>query len=203
MTPAQSRAARGLLDWSQTELAEGSNLSESTIRDFEKGRRTPTETNISAIQRVFEDAGVEFLDDGQHSVRMRKMRQGDYVTLREGNPLRSQYGNAIGVILRELSEAKLGGVERVDVQFPGHKPLAGVKTTALEIYSPRHAETVSAVCDKCGLRVSVKPTETHIEHIRYITICKRASDRPAFDYGCPDLRRAVSTAHQQLRKVRS
>src|SRR5689334_22637804 len=36
MTPDQSRAARGLLDWSQAELAARSNLSESTIRDFEK-----------------------------------------------------------------------------------------------------------------------------------------------------------------------
>ncbi|WP_349253709.1 helix-turn-helix transcriptional regulator [Bradyrhizobium sp. CB82] len=36
MTPYQSRAARGLLDWSQAELAARSNLSQSTIRDFEK-----------------------------------------------------------------------------------------------------------------------------------------------------------------------
>ncbi|OWK20757.1 hypothetical protein AJ88_26300 [Mesorhizobium amorphae CCBAU 01583] len=35
--PSQSRAARGLLDWSQQELAGRSNLSESTIRDLRRG----------------------------------------------------------------------------------------------------------------------------------------------------------------------
>lgn len=74
---AQSRAARGLLDWSQTKLAQESNLSESTIRDFEKGRRTPSVNNLAAIRRAMEDAGVTFLDDheekpGGPGVRMGK-----------------------------------------------------------------------------------------------------------------------------------
>ncbi|KRB61387.1 XRE family transcriptional regulator [Rhizobium sp. Root708] len=64
MTPAQSRAARGLLDWSQTALAQSSNLSESTVRDFEKGRRVPSINNLTAMQRAMEDAGVIFQDDG-------------------------------------------------------------------------------------------------------------------------------------------
>ena len=49
MTPDQSRAARGLLDWSQAELAARSNLSESTIRDFEKGRRIPSINNLGLL----------------------------------------------------------------------------------------------------------------------------------------------------------
>ncbi|MCD1267224.1 transcriptional regulator [Shinella sumterensis] len=64
MTPAQSRAACGLVDWSQTELARASNLSESTVRDFEKGRRVPSVNNLAAIKRALEDAGVIFQDDG-------------------------------------------------------------------------------------------------------------------------------------------
>lgn len=65
MTPAQSRAARGLLDWSQTALAQAANLSESTVRDFEKGRRVPSINNLAAIKRALEDAGVIFQDAGQ------------------------------------------------------------------------------------------------------------------------------------------
>lgn len=61
LTPAQSRAARGLLDWSQSELASRSNLSESTIRDFEKGRRVPSPNNLAAIRHAFEAAGVIFI----------------------------------------------------------------------------------------------------------------------------------------------
>jgi transcriptional regulator with XRE-family HTH domain len=70
MTSDQSRAARGLLDWSQAELAVRSNLSESTIRDFEKGRRVPSINNLAAIRRALEAAGVEFIDGDQPGVRL-------------------------------------------------------------------------------------------------------------------------------------
>ncbi|MDU0343711.1 helix-turn-helix domain-containing protein [Bosea rubneri] len=61
---AQCRAARGLMDWSQAELASHSNLSESTIRDFEKQRRIPGPNNLAAIRAALEAAGVQFLDNG-------------------------------------------------------------------------------------------------------------------------------------------
>jgi transcriptional regulator with XRE-family HTH domain len=64
LTPPQSRAARALVDWSQERLAGASNLSESTIRDFEKGRRVPATNNLIAIRRALEDAGVEFIPGG-------------------------------------------------------------------------------------------------------------------------------------------
>ncbi|MFC5323633.1 MULTISPECIES: multiprotein-bridging factor 1 family protein [Bradyrhizobium] len=70
MTPDQSRAARGLLDWSQAELAARSNLSESTIRDFEKGRRIPSINNLAAVRRALEAAGVQFIDGDHPGVRL-------------------------------------------------------------------------------------------------------------------------------------
>ena len=70
MNPDQSRAARGLLDWSQAELAARSNLSESTVREFEKGRRVPSINNLAAIRRALEAAGVEFIDGNQPGVRL-------------------------------------------------------------------------------------------------------------------------------------
>ncbi|WP_066922829.1 helix-turn-helix transcriptional regulator [Methylobacterium sp. CCH5-D2] len=74
LTPAQSRAARGLLDWPQMQLARLSNLSESTIRDFEKGRRVPSANNLAAVQRAFEEAGVEFISQngGGPGVRLKE-----------------------------------------------------------------------------------------------------------------------------------
>ena len=74
ITAEQSRAARGLLDWSQIRLAKGANLSESTIRDFEKGRRVPGLNNLSAIRRALETAGVEFIEEngGGPGVRLLK-----------------------------------------------------------------------------------------------------------------------------------
>jgi transcriptional regulator with XRE-family HTH domain len=72
ISPQQSRAARGLLDWSQTELGVRANLSESTIRDFEKGRRVPVINNLTAIRAALEAAGVEFTNGDQPGVRLRK-----------------------------------------------------------------------------------------------------------------------------------
>jgi len=62
------------LDWSQTQLAERSNLSESTIRNFEKGRKDPSINNLAAIRAALETAGVIFVDENGEGpgVRLRK-----------------------------------------------------------------------------------------------------------------------------------
>ena len=59
LSPAQSRAARGWLEWSQEQLAERANVSLSTVRDFEKGRRTPIANNLDALRRAIDAAGVQ------------------------------------------------------------------------------------------------------------------------------------------------
>jgi transcriptional regulator with XRE-family HTH domain len=64
-TPAQSRAARGLIDWSQSQLAAESKVGLSTIRSFESGRRTPITNNLVAIRNALESAGVVFEEDGE------------------------------------------------------------------------------------------------------------------------------------------
>jgi ribosome-binding protein aMBF1 (putative translation factor) len=66
MTPQQSRAARGWLGWSQTELAKRASVSLSTVRDFEMGHRTPIPVTIASLRRVIEGAGIRLLfrEDG-------------------------------------------------------------------------------------------------------------------------------------------
>jgi transcriptional regulator with XRE-family HTH domain len=57
----QSRAARGLLDWTQTDLAEEAGLGLSTVLDFERNRRIVSDKVIFAIQQALESAGVKFI----------------------------------------------------------------------------------------------------------------------------------------------
>ncbi len=64
MNPAQCRAGRGLLGWSQQDLAHAATVGLSTIRSFESGKRTPIANNLAAIRLALESAGVQFLEDG-------------------------------------------------------------------------------------------------------------------------------------------
>jgi transcriptional regulator with XRE-family HTH domain len=63
MSPEQCRAARGWLAWTQQELAKRAGVGLSTVRDFEKGERTPIANNFAAIRRAIESAGIEFTDE--------------------------------------------------------------------------------------------------------------------------------------------
>jgi transcriptional regulator with XRE-family HTH domain len=63
MTPSQCRAARGLLDWTQAQLAESARVGLSTVRGFETGKKTPVLHNFEAIQSALVNAGIEFLGD--------------------------------------------------------------------------------------------------------------------------------------------
>jgi transcriptional regulator with XRE-family HTH domain len=54
VTPQQCRAARAFLGWTQTRLAKASGLGESTVLDFERGKRQVAAGSITAMQRALE-----------------------------------------------------------------------------------------------------------------------------------------------------
>jgi transcriptional regulator with XRE-family HTH domain len=74
LTPAQCRAARGLLDLTQSELADGARLGLSTIVDFERSRRQISDDAIGAIRRALEKFGIDFIDENGGGVGLRLRR---------------------------------------------------------------------------------------------------------------------------------
>lgn len=62
LTPAQCRAARSLLDWTQGDLAMASMVTVSAIKNFEVGRSKLLRVSRKSIVEALESAGIEFLD---------------------------------------------------------------------------------------------------------------------------------------------
>lgn len=61
ITIEQCRAARGLLDWTQQDLADASGLSKTAINNFEKGHSDIKNESLRAIRMAFESADLEFI----------------------------------------------------------------------------------------------------------------------------------------------
>ena len=74
ITPSQCRAARGLLDWTQQELADAARIGVATIRLFEGEAAESRHATLAVLRRAFELAGVEFIDEngGGPGLRLRK-----------------------------------------------------------------------------------------------------------------------------------
>ena len=74
---AQLRGARGLLRWSQSDLAKASGLALSTIKRMESsgGPVRGIAENVWKVQRALEDAGIVFIDGngGGPGVRLRTL----------------------------------------------------------------------------------------------------------------------------------
>jgi transcriptional regulator with XRE-family HTH domain len=76
LTDAQCRAARGLLDWSQLDLAKQAGVGIVTIRQLEAGSHEPRRATLDVVRRALEAAGILFIDEngGGAGVRLRKAR---------------------------------------------------------------------------------------------------------------------------------
>lgn len=76
ISSAQCRAARGLLDWSQQELADKARVGVVTVRQLEAGTHQPRRATLEVVRRCLEFGGVEFIDEngGGAGVRFREAK---------------------------------------------------------------------------------------------------------------------------------
>jgi transcriptional regulator with XRE-family HTH domain len=106
----QIRAARALLDWSQDMLAEKTGITDRSISNIEKGKTEPRGDTADALQRAFEDHGVEFLpNDG---VRMKD----ESITVLEGDDANEKLLEDVFRTLRDRpgEEILIGGLREPD-----------------------------------------------------------------------------------------
>jgi hypothetical protein len=69
ITASQCRAARGLLNWTQGDLARHAKVGVVTIRQFELGKTGPLRATLAVLKDAFEKAGVEFIGDHGVSIK--------------------------------------------------------------------------------------------------------------------------------------
>jgi len=73
------RGARGLLNWSQSELSKRTGISTTSIGNIEAGNTQARESTLRVIRQAFENAGIEFI--GYEGMRKRA----DYITKLSGS----------------------------------------------------------------------------------------------------------------------
>jgi predicted transcriptional regulator len=72
---AKIRAARGLLNWSQGELAERAGVSKQSVTRIENGTMDPRFSTITALNEAIRGAGVEMAEDVNGTVRLSISRE--------------------------------------------------------------------------------------------------------------------------------
>jgi transcriptional regulator with XRE-family HTH domain len=69
MAPVQSKMARAATELRIEDVAEMAQVAAGTIVRFERGEELKPRT-VEAIQRAFEEAGVEFINDDAPGVKL-------------------------------------------------------------------------------------------------------------------------------------
>lgn len=62
ITTAQIRGARGILNWSQQDLSDRTDISTTSIGSIEKGTTKPRASTLAVIQAAFENNSIEFIE---------------------------------------------------------------------------------------------------------------------------------------------
>ena len=71
LSPAQGRAARSWLKWTQHVLSERSGVSQKSIARYELELSVPYPKSLTKMRDAFESAGIQFVFEGMVSKGIR------------------------------------------------------------------------------------------------------------------------------------
>ncbi len=103
----QIKAARGLLDWTQDDLANACGISLPALNNIERRISAPRAETLRAIAAAFENAGVELIADRGVQLKNDRME----VVVWEGKESLLRLWNDILETLHEGEERLIGGVD--------------------------------------------------------------------------------------------
>lgn len=143
ITPAQIRAARALLDWSQERLAQAAGVAISSVRDVESSKRDPEAQTISSMRRALNNEGIVFLSGNANEgigVRMvgdrpHLLRRPTALTMWDGMPFNVEWqGRDVTVFISREALDELGGLR-------GHPSVEKY----IEVFDKRRGEILDGV----------------------------------------------------------
>lgn len=127
---SQIRAARALLDWNLSDLADRTGMTVNGISGIERERVQPTTTSSNLMQEAFENAGVEFLPNS--GLRMRDRQ----IVTHNGD-------NANRLLLQDVLETLNDGDDLYIAHVPEELALAALGADFLnDQIAKRHAKHI-------------------------------------------------------------
>ncbi|MBV9511782.1 MAG: helix-turn-helix domain-containing protein, partial [Caulobacteraceae bacterium] len=101
IAPTQCRAARGLIGWSQQQLADAAKVGVVTVRQFESGAAQPRNATLDVLERALTAAGVIFIDENGEGpgVRLRKTKTANEMAI-AGSRIERLADGSFGALIR-------------------------------------------------------------------------------------------------------
>lgn len=134
----QIRAARALLNWSQTDLAERAGLSQTGIARIESGVNQPNTSTLEKIEQAFDGAGIEFIAD-----RGVEKRRTDVLQYKGSQGFREFMDDVYNVA------STVGG----DICLYNAKPSNWIKWLGVE-WNAAHSDRMSKLVGKINFKVT-------------------------------------------------
>lgn len=167
LTPAQCRAARALLNWSQPNLAKRCGMHVQTISAFESETGTPTRRTLTKITDTLEQGGIEFLpNDGVG-------RRASPITVYRGT-------EGFRAFMDDVYEGakEYGG----DICLLNAKPENWTKWLGQEWYE-NHTKRMQKLLDRINFKVTCKEGDTNFiggKHSEYRWVSKEIWNEQSF-----------------------